>query len=226
MTDVLATAAKHGQVGLRRIHKPDAPLPPWPAHPTTLRALVVRQLLHYERARHRSGCPLDRWTVTDLGKQALEPIEIVKRDTPVYLARGGGQVKYRKLSNGRWAIDGSSDGNGDYTTDASKSIDTDRQPGTRAFVAVEVLVGPAELDVFARKAQEREQDRLREEGDRLDGLAIQYRIELATHTAMHRRVDITSDLRLVRHMAANNRHQHATQKLAEIEATLSLRDAA
>lgn len=228
MHTTLEVAAKHGQVGLRRVHKPNE-RPLWPAHPSTLKALVLRQLLKHEHAKHRHGWPLERWTVTDQGHHALLPVERTIRDLPVYLSRSGGQIKYRKLPStsttdlGRWTIDDDTDGNGDYTTDPSRSIDIDRAPNSRTHLAVCVLVGPAELDVFASKAQDRENDRLKAAGDRLDTLPIDYRLDKVAEHAASARVDVTVDVRKIRHLHALNRVQPALNHLVELEQRLALR---
>jgi DNA-binding PadR family transcriptional regulator len=101
MRDAL-TSAKHGP--LRRVLKPGPGTPPWPAHPGTLHALERHELVTRGELRNRDGWPVTTWTITDTGRQALEPIEIFRHDHPVYLAPVG---------NGR----------SDYTTDPRNRVD-------------------------------------------------------------------------------------------------------
>jgi hypothetical protein len=74
--------------GLRRVHKPGPGRPPWPAHPSTLAALVDRRLLERMLLLSRKGFLMDTWTITDTGRRALQPPRIIRRRRPLFLAEG------------------------------------------------------------------------------------------------------------------------------------------
>ena len=84
MRETLQHAAKQD---LRRVHDDKPGKPPWPAPPATLYALVRHELLEHARVRNRKGWHVDLWTITDTGRQALIPRELVIPDRPVYLNR-------------------------------------------------------------------------------------------------------------------------------------------
>jgi hypothetical protein len=147
------TSALRGS--LRRLHDNAPGRPPWPAHPATLAALVARDLLSHDRRRTRKSWWLDEWTITDAGRDALKPREIKARDRPLYLAHSGA-IRYRRLPNGRWAIDDSGDGKDDYTSDPRRSIDVDKAPDSAVLVAVESVNPAAMNDIIARAHKRRE----------------------------------------------------------------------
>lgn len=90
---------------LRRVHNPTTPgKPPWPAHPSTLHALARHDLVTVDQIRNRHGYPTQLWTITDTGRQALQPKETFRQQRPVYLARP-------------------TKNSGDYTNDPSRRID-------------------------------------------------------------------------------------------------------
>lgn len=71
---------------LRRIH--DTPgVAAWPAHPSTLAALVRHELLARSTRRSKRGHQLDAWTITDAGRAALRPRDIFRREPDLYLTR-------------------------------------------------------------------------------------------------------------------------------------------
>jgi hypothetical protein len=90
---------------LRRVLKPGPGAPSWPAHPGTLHALERREFLARGEIRNRDGWPVTTWTITDTGRQALEPIERTKTEAPVYLRRPASDIA------------------GDYTSDPRARID-------------------------------------------------------------------------------------------------------
>jgi hypothetical protein len=90
---------------LRRVLKPGPGAPPWPAHPGTLHALKRRELLARGELRNRDGWPVTTWTITDAGRQALQPPEIFRRERDVYLAHPNPDIS------------------GDYTTDPGRGRD-------------------------------------------------------------------------------------------------------
>lgn len=224
MRDTLTLAAQTGPTGLRRIHKPGPGSAPWPAHPATLSALVVREMLKRYALKHRKGWLIDVWEITELGRTALEPVETIRLQRPVFLARAGGRVRYRKRPDGRWAIDDTVRSE-DYTTDASRSIDNDRAPGATRTTALEVLVGPDELDVFSQKARDHERETLAAEGDRLDNATIEERVALLKQHAASTGANLSRELHLVDFMARNGRDTAAKAKLAELEVSLNRRAA-
>lgn len=212
------------QEGLRRTFDDEPGRPSWPQHPATLAALVRRGFVEQRDLRNRKGYRVQAWFVTDAGRKALEPVLVTRRDVPLYLARSGA-IRYRKLANGRWAVDDESDGSGDYTTDPSRSIDHDQMPGSKRTAAVAVLVGPADVASFAEHARKREQKRRREAGKVLDAQSSDERLEQARHTARDRRMDISREERLIRYMIANDREPDALRRLVLIEIKLGQRAA-
>jgi hypothetical protein len=221
MRDALEEAAHDP---LRRLHV-NGSLPPWPAHHSTLAALVGHGLLEHDRRLTKKGHRLEEWTITDAGQDALKPREIVKRDRPLYLARAG-RVRYRLLppaqgkAHGRWAIDETA-ADGDYTSDPSRSIDHDLAPGKTRLVAVEVL----DTMGAAVKAAERETDRRRERGQELDATPIDARLDLMRRVARHHRMDVNRDARLIRHLIDKGRTQAAAARLVALETQLGQRAA-
>jgi hypothetical protein len=87
----------------RRPNRPATPR--WPAHPGTLHALERRELVARGEIRNRDGWPVTTWTITDAGRQALEPPEIFRRERDVYLAHPNPDIS------------------GDYTTDPRRGRD-------------------------------------------------------------------------------------------------------
>lgn len=83
MRDALDEAVCHE---LRRVYDElgDAE---WPAHPLTLAALVRHGLLVHSTRKSKRGHRLDAWTITETGREALQPRERFRRETLVYLAR-------------------------------------------------------------------------------------------------------------------------------------------
>lgn len=96
----MLTAASHPQ-GLRR-----TPTTPWPHHPNTERALLNRGLIDQTVILNGQGQPIETWTITSEGRQALNPprpdLHLVHQ--PKYLARPGRTT-------------------GDYTTRPHRAID-------------------------------------------------------------------------------------------------------
>lgn len=71
----MLTAASHPQ-GLRR-----TPTTPWPHHPNTERALLNRGLIDQTVILNGEGQPIETWTITSEGRQALNPPPRHIRDT-------------------------------------------------------------------------------------------------------------------------------------------------
>lgn len=94
MRDAL-TAARRGP--LRRTHTPGEGKPAWPAHPSTLAALVRHGLLDRSEGRNRHGYRLDLWTITDAGRAELEPRHRFIEQRPRWMARTGSGADYTSI---------------------------------------------------------------------------------------------------------------------------------
>jgi hypothetical protein len=105
---------------LRRVFECDKPA--WPAHPTTLHALVRRGLLARTERRSRHGHRLVAWTPTDIGRAALQPREVFRRQPDLYLTRAVPET--------------TTGGHGEYTTDPRSAICSEKVP----------IIDPATLD--------------------------------------------------------------------------------
>jgi hypothetical protein len=217
MHDTLTTAARNP---LRRTHDTTAD---WPAHAATLAALVRHGLLDRSERRNRRGFKVDIWTITDPGREQLNPPPRYRPDRPLFLAHCGA-IRYRKLPAkgpndlGRWVIAGTRDdasqsNSGDYTTNPAKAIDH-----------LEV-VDPADVLRFTATARQREQDRKRQNGTLLDAKAFDDRLEQARLVAREHRMDVTSEVWVIRQIAATGREQSATRRLAKLETQLQQRAA-
>jgi DNA-binding PadR family transcriptional regulator len=101
---------------LRRVH--DGPgSAPWPAHPSTLHALVGRGWLEHKRLTSKKGLPVDVWTCTDLGREVLKGLTAwLPDDKPQFMAPGGGR-----------------------TTDHSRSVDRDPLMGAMPILDADSL---------------------------------------------------------------------------------------
>jgi hypothetical protein len=74
---------------LRRVHKPDEPgRPPWPAPAASLAALARRGFVVRSAEVSRKGFRMDVWTITDVGLEALRPVESTRRPRPLLIAEG------------------------------------------------------------------------------------------------------------------------------------------
>jgi hypothetical protein len=217
MRDALIDASRNP---LRRTH--DTPAD-WPAHPATLAALVRHDLLEVSERRNRRGYLLTIWTLTDTGREALDPPPRYRPDRPLFLAHCGA-IRYRKLPPktptdlGRWVIAGSkhdtsTSNSGDYTTNPAKAIDP-----------LEV-VDLADVTRFATVAREREQERKRANGQALDAQALDERMEQARLTARAQHMDVTGELWVIRRMTGMGREQSAARRLARLETQLRQRAA-
>jgi len=221
MRVVLKEAARR-QEGLRRLHGDQPGSPPWPAHPSTLAALVRRGLLERASGRTRRGSRIDTWRITEAGRLELNPPAQVMQDRPLYLARGS--VRYRLLPDNRWAVD-ESGSSGDYTSDPHRSIDNDRHPTTEKTTAVEVLVTPADIANFTREARERETARRQQHGRTLDTHPLGDRLTRLRPIAREQRVDIHGEHRLIRHLISQGRDTAAEGRLTQLETQLGQRAA-
>ena len=219
MLDALHAAASR-QEGLRRLHDDRAH---WPAHPATLAALVRHGLLRREQDTTRRGLRVTIWRITDDGVLALNPAPLVQQARPIYLARGS--IRYRLTSDNRWAVVDTT-ASRDYTSDPRRSIDTETHPATGRTTAVETLIDATSLAVYAEQARERDQDRKRENGRTLDTHPLGERMKLAQRIAAERRMDVSDDCRLIRHMLAAGREAHATARMTQLEIRLGQRVAA
>lgn len=218
MRDVLSEAERR-QEGLRRLFDDQAR---WPANPATLNALVRHGLLARETSHTRRGVKVTIWRITDIGREALNPPEIIRADQPIYMARGS--VRFRLLPDNRWAV-ADSENSSDYTSDPSRSIDTVKHPTTGKTTALEVLVGPTSIESYTRQARKRERERREQNGRALDTHPLTERLNLARQVALDRGVDISDDARLIRHMLATGREDHALARLVQLEARLGQRAA-
>ena len=92
----------------RLVRKEGEPAPDWPLdlHPSTLAALVRRDLLEKGRRRNRAGRWMATWRITDAGRLVLNPPPKQVEDRDWYLANPGPN-------------------RGDYTRDRHHSIDPD-----------------------------------------------------------------------------------------------------
>lgn len=84
MHDALIAAARNP---LRRTHDTLVGKPPWPAHPSTLAALVARGLLERAEKRNRRAQLVDQWTITAAGHEVLNPSPRYRPDRPRFMAR-------------------------------------------------------------------------------------------------------------------------------------------
>jgi hypothetical protein len=188
MREALLDAAKHVE-GLRRTHDEQAGKPSWPHPAATLHALVRHGLLEPRELRNRKGYRIQAWFITDTGRQALEPVVVVKRDTPLYLARGGG-----------------------CTSNPKRSIDTDSPPDAIHLVVAVEASGP--VNPAWRENAERNRRRARSDQNaaRLSGLT--HPDELARELkwlAAQRGRDIASELKRVE--LTRKAHQRAVRAL-------------
>ncbi len=104
LTKHMRAALENARRGpLRRIHTPGPGRPPWPAHPSTLMALLRQGLVDHEVIKGNDGCWREAWTINDAGREALKPRDTTRRDSPMYLVRCG-STRFKKLPNGRWAV--------------------------------------------------------------------------------------------------------------------------
>lgn len=211
MRDTLHAAT---QQELRRTHTGPGHAA-WPAPPATLAALVHRGLLNRTERRNRKGHKVTVWAITDAGRAALQPPDVVIVEKPRYLARGA--VKYRKLSNGRWAID-DKDSSSDYTLDPRKSVDRDDT------AAVEALPEHV-LDLYAAQARQREQHREQHRADELARVPLEARIRSLAELASRHSATISGELRLIRHMTSNGRTDAALRQIRRLEASFERRAA-
>jgi DNA-binding PadR family transcriptional regulator len=123
MRDTLEQAARQE---LRRVH--DTPRPEWPAHHSTLAALVRHGLLAYSTRKSKRRHEIEAWAITDSGRDALQPREVFRQEPDYYLARGG-SISYRLTPNGsigRWTVDDrdqDSEADKGYTTNPATSSD-------------------------------------------------------------------------------------------------------
>lgn len=115
--------------GLRRVHVPGPGAPPWPAHPSTLAALLRHGLVEHDVDRDRRGYMRETWTTNDAGREALDPPPRHRSDRPRYLQRDV------------WR-------GGDYTTDPNRRIDE-----------LEVAIAPAHIVRAGRVRHADAQDR-------------------------------------------------------------------
>jgi hypothetical protein len=218
MREALTTALK---APLRRLHDHPENKPPWPAHHTTLRSLVLRGLLEHSEHRTRRGWLLEEWAITDAGREALEPVQITRRPSPRFMARSGG-IRYKKLAPvkpgdlGRWVID-EAEHEGDYTSDPRRSIDTD---GGRA---VEVVTDAATIEGFAKRAEQRQQKRLRQSGKALDDETAEVRLERIRLVARSKHMHFNREDRLLRHLLDHGRRKAAEDRLRQLETQLGQR---
>jgi hypothetical protein len=134
MRDALEDTSRRIE-GLRRTFDDKAGHPTWPHHPATLAALVRRGLLEPREVRNRKGYRVQAWFITDAGRRALEPVLVIKRDVPLYLAPVSGR-----------------------TSNPGRAVDYDRHPVTGRLMAVEALNPPSPEERLAelrRMAAER-----------------------------------------------------------------------
>lgn len=140
----------------------------------------------------------------------------------VFLAHAG-RIRYRRLPNRRWAIDEDADGDGDYSTDPRHSIDHDQIPGGKT--AAVAAVSPSDLANFAKHARQREAKRQREHTKTLKAMTPRTRLQAAQTEASQRRIDVTSDVRLINHMLTAGRTSDAEVALRRLETKLHHRAA-
>lgn len=118
-----ALQAAHRQP-LRRVHDGREGKPPWPAAPGTIRALERHLLLVRSERLSRQGWRIEEWMTTESAVALLFPPPILLVEQPMFLARQGSE-RFKKLPNGRWAVDNDDHGASDrgYTTTGARSID-------------------------------------------------------------------------------------------------------
>jgi DNA-binding PadR family transcriptional regulator len=114
MRATLEDAAKRD---LRRVHQDGPGAAHWPAHPSSLAALVRRDYLDHKRLTSKNGRPVDVWTITELGREVLKGLTAwIPDDKPEFMAPGGGRTK-----------------------DHSRSVDRDPQMGAMPILDADSL---------------------------------------------------------------------------------------
>lgn len=103
MRDTLEQAVRQE---LRRVH--DTKRPEWPAHPSTLAALVRHGLLTRATRKSKRSHQLDTWAITQAGRDALKPRDIFRHQPDLYMTHAIPET--------------TSGGHGEYTTDPRLSI--------------------------------------------------------------------------------------------------------
>lgn len=101
MREALQDAARQE---LRRVHDDQPGRPAWPAHPSTLAALVGHGLLERSERKSRQAHRLEVWTITPAGVQVLNPAPRQLEQAARYLSRPSRTT-------------------GDYTSNPRRSID-------------------------------------------------------------------------------------------------------
>jgi hypothetical protein len=173
MRDALEDTSRRIE-GLRRTFDDKAGHPTWPHHPATLAALVRRGLLEPREVRNRKGYRVQAWFITDAGRRALEPVLVIKRDVPLYLAPVSGR-----------------------TSNPGRAVDYDRHPVTGRLMAVEAL-NPPSPDWQERAEAHRRLARADTDAVRLSGLTHpEERLAELRRMAAERGISISSELRLV-----------------------------
>jgi DNA-binding PadR family transcriptional regulator len=89
MRSALVAASKQP---LRRVFKGHGK-PPWPAHPSTIYALLRRGFLECSEIRNRQDHPTVLWTITPNGLEALKPVAKVKAERALFLTAKPQHVK-------------------------------------------------------------------------------------------------------------------------------------
>jgi hypothetical protein len=85
---------------LRRVHDGTEGKPPWPAPAASLAALVKHGLLVRSERKSKNGNRVQEWTLTDAGREALKPKQVVRREAVRSLRVPGGST--RMMQGGVW----------------------------------------------------------------------------------------------------------------------------
>lgn len=99
MRKALERALAHD--GLRRVHDDQPGAPPWPAPAASLNACVRRGLLCRTTVVNADGLTIDKWTITDDGRDALNPAATVRPDS-FWSMRALGRAGTRTMVRGVW----------------------------------------------------------------------------------------------------------------------------
>lgn len=97
MRDALERAAVQE---LRRVHDDKPGRPVWPAHPSTLAALIGHGLLERSERRSRQEHRMDVWTITQAGRLVLNPPPRLVRDAPRLMHRANTTTLF--MQGGVW----------------------------------------------------------------------------------------------------------------------------
>lgn len=184
---------------LRRVHRPGPGRAPWPHHPSTLAALVRNGFVVRGEHHSRRGNRTETWTITDAGREALDPPpDPPKPDRPTLLVqRPGRSPNYRTLPSGRLQAVGQGlppahhderDASGDYTSSSFRAMR--HEPESIDEQTLLDFADDARRRFVLRRARVRSE-------------AAAERFERAARRAREQGIDVAEQTRAVERMAAS-----------------------